>query len=110
MSSREWKDYYIPSNSQQRRIQQKLESACKNNKIRYDSKICKKIQEGISIKSLPESIIDDIKFNLITILMSDLFSDYYNSEFYRQLYQIYISGHLPCGWEGKYPSGRMIVF
>lgn len=72
--------------------------------------IVKKIQEGIIMKNLPESIVDDIKFNLVTILISDALSDYYILEFYRHLYQIYLSGHLPCGWEGEFPNGRLIVF
>ncbi|WP_313183213.1 hypothetical protein [Lacrimispora sp.] len=82
----------------------------KKVKLEVLPQIVEKIKEGICIKSLPESIIDDLKFNLITILISDIFSDYYSSEFYHQLYQIYISGHLPCGWDGEFPSGRIIVF
>lgn len=72
--------------------------------------IVEKIQEGVIIKNLPEGVIDDIKFNLVTILISDAFSDCYSSKFYRNLYQIYLSGHLPCGWEGEFPNGRIIVF
>lgn len=79
-------------------------------KLEILPQIIEKIQESISKKNLPESIIDDIKFNLTTILISDVFSDYYRSEFFQQLYQIYISGHLPCGWDGEYPNGNIVVF
>lgn len=79
-------------------------------KIEVFPQIVEKIQEGIRLKCLPDSIINDIKFNLVNILVSDAFSNHYRSEFYHQMYQIYISGHLPCGWDGEYPSGRIIVF
>ena len=72
--------------------------------------ILEKIREGISIKCLPESVIEDIKFNLVTILISDSFSDYYKSDFYNRMFRIYTSGHLPCGWEGEFPSGQIIVY
>ncbi|CAG9614816.1 hypothetical protein BACCIP111899_04049 [Bacillus rhizoplanae] len=30
--------------------------------------------------------------------------------FYERIFEIYKLGGWPCGWEGKYPQGRMIVY
>ena len=30
--------------------------------------------------------------------------------FFLHLLEIYESGNLPCGWEGKWPDGKLIVF
>ncbi|MBK8138990.1 MAG: hypothetical protein IPK52_24765 [Chloroflexi bacterium] len=30
--------------------------------------------------------------------------------FFDTLHHWYLKGHLPCGWAGKYPQGRLIVF
>ena len=72
--------------------------------------IIDKIEECVKKNNLPDSVIKYIKSNLIIILITDAYSDYYVSEFYRRLLKIYTSGHLPCGWEGNYPSGKIIVF
>lgn len=37
------------------------------------------------------------------------YSDLVTCEFYRRLLRWYLEGHWPCGWEGKYPSGKLIV-
>lgn len=72
--------------------------------------IVAKIEQGVNAKNLPDSIIEDIKFNLVTILISDAFSKYYISEFYDSLLKIYTAGHLPCGWDGEFPVGKIVVF
>ncbi len=82
----------------------------KKIKLEVLPQIIDKIQEVVAIKCLPEIVIDDIKFNLVTILACDAYSKYYTSEFCSRLFKIYTSGHLPCGWEGEYPSGKIIVF
>ncbi len=33
-----------------------------------------------------------------------------SNEFYETLFKIYQSGGYPCGWEGNYPDGRLIVY
>ncbi|MGS2740054.1 hypothetical protein [Sinomicrobium sp. M5D2P17] len=30
--------------------------------------------------------------------------------FYENLIQVYQSGHLPCGWEGRWPDGKLKVY
>lgn len=37
------------------------------------------------------------------------YSSVCKSEFYESLYQIYMSGYTPCGWNGKYPKGNIKV-
>lgn len=33
-----------------------------------------------------------------------------NDNFYEKMFRIYQSGGWPCGWEGKYPDGKIIAF
>lgn len=82
----------------------------KKIKLEVLPQIIDKIQEEIAKKGFPENVIDDIKFNLVTILTSDAYSKYYSSEFCSRLLKIYTSGHLPCGWDGEYPDGKIVVF
>nr|WP_309690158.1 hypothetical protein [Armatimonas sp.] len=32
------------------------------------------------------------------------------SEFYERIFQAYQAGYFPCGWSGKWPEGRLVVF
>jgi len=57
-----------------------------------------------------DSIMSDIKFNLVTLFMLNFYSEYYSSDFYNKMLSIYLSGHLPCGWSGNYPEGKFIVY
>lgn len=38
------------------------------------------------------------------------FSEFNPPGLFGQLGEWYIHGHFPCGWEGEYPNGRLIVF
>ena len=66
----------------------------------------KKISAPPKYLDFSKEFLDDIKFNLLAIFMSDIHSTFYSDEFFIQLLEVYWSGHFPCGWHGKYPSGR----
>lgn len=31
-------------------------------------------------------------------------------QLWKEVQQVYLNGAIPCGWEGPYPEGRMVVF
>ncbi len=62
-------------------------------------------------KNIHKEIIDDTKWLLMSILMYDYFSEFgFESELLNQILNIWKSGHLPCGYSGKYPNGKLRVF
>jgi hypothetical protein len=88
---------------------------CWNPKVRlikkeYIPAILKKIEEDNSKTTLTAKILDDIKANVVSILMADYYSEYYKSDFFDKLLNIYTSGHLPCGWHGSYPEGKIMIY
>ena len=60
-----------------------------------------KIAIAIRKKGMKESVLKDIKFNLLTLFMLDFYSDYYSDSFFENMLQIYLAGHFPCGWNEK---------
>lgn len=68
------------------------------------------ISIGLKKKKLPDVIIDDINFNILLVLMLNFYAEYYKNTFFNQILEVYLSGHLPCGWSGKYPDGKLIVY
>lgn len=63
------------------------------------------IQEGRLLESMKSQVL----FDIMNIVLVRSYSSVCKSEFYDELYQIYISGYIPCGWNGSYPEGNIKV-
>lgn len=72
-------------------------------------------------KKMNERVIHDSNLNeaipyLIDSIYDDftkiIFNDYtkLNNIFFDKILKVYLAGGWPCGWEGEYPEGRLIVF
>lgn len=72
-----------------------------NIKTDYISVISPKIEDEISHKYLPVNILADIKFNLVTLFMLNYYSEYYKNEFWDQMLNIYLFGHIPCDFDNN---------
>lgn len=79
-------------------------------KSAYLPPILEKISAAPNYLGFSNEFLVDIRFNLLAIFMSDMYSTFYSDEFFNKLLEVYLSGHLPCGWHGKYPSGELMVF
>ncbi len=79
-------------------------------KEKYLPAIVDKIGIKLKEKKYSPEIMNDIRYNLIIIMRADFYSEFYTSYFYTNILEIYLSGHVPCGWQGKHPSGKLIVF
>lgn len=79
-------------------------------KSAYLPPILEKISAAPNYLDFSNEFLVDIRFNLLAIFMSDMYSTFYSDEFFNKLLEVYLSGHLPCGWHGKYPSGELMVF
>jgi hypothetical protein len=60
--------------------------------------------------SLSPAFLDSIRHAVLGMVMAAHYADLYRSAFYADLADWYIKGHFPCGWEGDYPQGRLIVY
>ncbi len=70
----------------------------------YIGKVNKRIKSGLKKKGIPgEEVIAVIRSSVSDLFRANYFSEYYTDTFYEQMFQIYLSGHLPCGYEhGKF--------
>ncbi len=62
------------------------------------------------MKDLPDRFVSSVKWDITAIATAVEYSDVFVSSFYMNIRDWYLKGHFPCGWEGTYPRGRMIVF
>lgn len=73
------------------------------------SKIEMEITESVEKLGLPEIVTESIKFDVINMAVVLSYQDIIRSQFYEDLLDIYCQGLLPCGWEGEYPRGCMVI-
>ena len=79
-------------------------------------KVGKTIDDEL-IPLLPPSITDDsrvlnsVKWDVMAFLMEDIYKDKIKMPlFFKSLIGVYEAGHIPCGWDGEWPKGRLVVY
>lgn len=53
--------------------------------------------------------IDCVRWDLLGVLMEKSYKECKPPKFYSLLLSIYIEGHFPCGWDGLWPNGKLVV-
>ncbi|WP_159990764.1 hypothetical protein [Pelistega ratti] len=58
-----------------------------------------------------EIIINDISWNLIHFIIEDYYKrkKIIRTSFFSELFEWYRLGRLPCGWDGDFPNGKLII-
>lgn len=69
------------------------------------------IQEYVYSNNYDEIFINCVEWDILNVIMEYTYSECKNRPtFFLELLTIYESGNFPCGWEGKYPNGSILVF
>ncbi|WP_090436936.1 hypothetical protein [Duganella sp. CF458] len=58
--------------------------------------------------ALNDTLINNMQGDIARLIHCHAFGDVH--ELWRAVQQAYLDGGLPCGWEGRYPDGRLVVF
>lgn len=48
--------------------------------------------------------------DMLLIGMEAEYADIRPPEFYARLAHWYLQGHFPCGWQGEFPSGKLVIY
>ena len=97
-------------------MQEKYQKIYNRDSFYIDNEIFKYVTRKIGGKVIQDKELDMQIPTLIDCLIDDflyiVFNDYSNMEhqFFNNLLQVYLVGGWPCGWEGEYPKGRLVVF
>lgn len=51
-----------------------------------------------------------VRWDLLSCLMEDAYSEFKPPVFFANILEIYKSGHFPCGWQGRWPEGNLVIF
>lgn len=80
-------------------------------------KDAKKVVENDIIPkiTLPESekgtMTENLKWDLMNFLLEDAYSSLLQEPFFFDgLISVYEAGHMPCGWSGTWPAGKLVIY
>lgn len=57
-----------------------------------------------------ETVGSNVTWNLQAAFLELHFARHRPPRFFGELVRVYEAGHLPCGWQGAWPSGSLIVW
>lgn len=88
---------------------QSWNDVAKEAKHFFDSEVC------LNIPSLggfdDELLIQCISWDVVHYFIEDFYKDKVNGDlFFDKLISIYEAGHLPCGFNGQWPLGRVMIY
>lgn len=72
--------------------------------------VLRKTQHVVEQEQLSKNFIDTVQWDIFHLCMESEYADVFPPGFYASQAYWYVNGHFPCGWEGEFPSGRLIVF
>ena len=70
----------------------------------------RKIQPVVRENNLPKVFGDMVQWDILGVCMEAEYADIVPPGFYASQAYWYVKGHFPCGWEGEFPRGRLIVY
>ncbi|MGG7522993.1 hypothetical protein ACQ3G4_16590 [bacterium BS0013] len=57
------------------------------------------------------SMTENLKWDLVNYLLEDAYSSLLQEPFFFDgLINAYEAGHMPCGWSGTWPAGKLIIY
>lgn len=59
---------------------------------------------------LTEDFLGQVKWDILHMCIEAEYADLVEPSFYASLSNWYSKGHFPCGWQGSYPEGKMVIY
>jgi hypothetical protein len=70
----------------------------------------RKIEPVVRDHKLPKVFEGTVQWDILGVCLESEYADLGLSGFYRNLAQWYLNGHFPCGWQGEFPDGVLIIY
>lgn len=68
---------------------------------------CRKVIEK---EKLPRVFLDSVQWDILHLAMEAEYHDVSPPGFFASQSYYYWKGHFPCGWDGDFPNGKLLVF
>lgn len=70
----------------------------------------RKIEATVKQNDLPKVFEDTVQWDILGVCMESEFADVYPPGFFASNAYWYMKGHFPCGWQGEFPKGTLIIY
>jgi hypothetical protein len=70
----------------------------------------KKIEAVVRQNNLPKIFENFVQGDIIGVCLEAEYADVYPPGFYADQAHWYVRGHFPCGWQGQFPQGKLIIY
>jgi|SRR5579883_2442080 len=70
----------------------------------------RKVEAVCARHQLPKVFEDTVQWDILGGCMEAEYADVYPPGFYASQAYWYVKGHFPCGWQGTFPDGKLIVY
>jgi hypothetical protein len=82
----------------------------KDVKPASEALVARKIRSVVDQHSLPKVFADTVSWDILHVCMEAEYADVFPPGFYASQAYWYVQGHFPCGWEGAFPEGKLILY
>lgn len=118
IGSIEWENLCIEASNQyrERLVERSKARFAQWNDIAIELKkttvpfVHRKIEDVVRQHNLPPAFGNMVRWDILGVCMEAEYADVYPPGFYASHAYWYVKGHLPCGWQGDFPSGTLIVY
>jgi hypothetical protein len=69
-----------------------------------------RIEGVVKEHKLPKVFEDMVQWDILHVCMEAEYADVYPPGYYASQAYWYVKGHYPCGWEGEFPKGKLIIY
>ena len=118
ISSPEWKDFTLERRND---ITAHLATAHRNrehewNKVAKgvrgyaDAEVFPRMIEAATAQGFPDTVVRQVQWDVCSFIQEEIYASWRVPRFFDRLADIYRAGHLPCGWNGEYPDGRLTKY
>ncbi len=73
-------------------------------------RVQRKVASVCAEHRLPQVFEDTVQWDILGVCMEAEYADVYPPGFYASQAHWYGKGHFPCGWQGTFPEGKLIVY
>jgi len=117
-ASAEWEDVTLEAANQyrERLFEKSMERFNLWNEIVAEIKtyvvplVEKKTKKVAAENNLPEVFSHAVRWDILHLCMESEYADVHPTGFFESLGFWYVNGRFPCGWDGVFPEGKLVIF
>jgi len=70
----------------------------------------RKIEAVVRENNLPKVFERTVQWDILGVCIEAEYADVYPPGYYASQAYWYVKGHFPCGWEGQFPQGQLVIY